>query len=66
MSQTATQDHVLPATSPLKFMKQALREEAAVEPDKVVTTAVTKETQIIAIYGKGALAKASRWPICRT
>ena len=58
MSQTDTQDHVLPASSPLKFMKQALRDEAAVEPDQVVTTAVTKETQIIAIYGKGGIGKS--------
>ena len=35
----------------------ALRAEAAIEPDAVATTA-TKETQIIAIYGKGGIGKS--------
>jgi chlorophyllide a reductase subunit X len=35
-----------------------LREEASVEPDPVVTSEVTKETQIIAIYGKGGIGKS--------
>ena len=35
-----------------------LRDEAAVEPDPVVTGEVTKETQIIAIYGKGGIGKS--------
>ena len=35
-----------------------LRAEAAVEPDPIVTTAPTKETQIIAIYGKGGIGKS--------
>ncbi len=35
-----------------------LREEAAVEPDPVVTGEVTKDTQIIAIYGKGGIGKS--------
>ena len=39
-------------------MKDALRAEAAIEPDAPVTTAVTKETQIIAIYGKGGIGKS--------
>ena len=39
-------------------MKDALRAEAAVEPDAPVTTPVTKETQIIAIYGKGGIGKS--------
>ena len=34
-----------------------MREEAAIEPDPVPTTA-TKETQIIAIYGKGGIGKS--------
>ena len=43
--------NALPAAgAPLKFMER-LRTEAAVEPDAVSTAAVTKETQIIAIYG---------------
>jgi len=35
-----------------------LREEAAIEPDPVATGEVTKETQIIAIYGKGGSGKS--------
>jgi 3,8-divinyl chlorophyllide a/chlorophyllide a reductase subunit X len=37
--------------------RQNLREEAAIEPDPVPTTA-TKDTQIIAIYGKGGIGKS--------
>jgi len=37
---------------------QALRDEAAIEPDVIVPTEVTKETQIIAIYGKGGSGKS--------
>jgi 3,8-divinyl chlorophyllide a/chlorophyllide a reductase subunit X len=36
----------------------ALRAEAAMEPDPVSTTAPTKTTQIIAIYGKGGSGKS--------
>ncbi len=36
----------------------ALREEASHEPDAVSTLPVTKETQIIAIYGKGGSGKS--------
>ena len=39
-------------------MQDALRLEAAIEPDAPVTTEVTKETQIIAIYGKGGIGKS--------
>jgi len=39
-------------------MKDALRAEAAIEPNAPVTTPVTKETQIIAIYGKGGIGKS--------
>jgi chlorophyllide a reductase subunit X len=35
-----------------------LRDEANVEPDAVPTGEVTKETQIIAIYGKGGIGKS--------
>ena len=35
-----------------------VRDEAAVEPDAVPTGAVKKETQIIAIYGKGGIGKS--------
>lgn len=36
----------------------SLREEAAIEPDPVHTGEVTKETQVIAIYGKGGSGKS--------
>ena len=39
-------------------MKDALRVEASIEPDAPVTTPATKETQIIAIYGKGGIGKS--------
>jgi len=39
-------------------MKDALRAEAAIEPDAPAATPVTKETQIIAIYGKGGIGKS--------
>ena len=39
-----------PNTQPIKFV-EVLRREADVEPDAVSTSEVTKETQIIAIYG---------------
>ncbi|MBE7247486.1 MAG: AAA family ATPase, partial [Actinomycetospora chiangmaiensis] len=35
-----------------------LRAEAAIEPDPVSTAPVKKETQIIAIYGKGGIGKS--------
>ncbi len=45
--------------APLKFMQiDRLRAEAAIEPDPVSTGPVTKETQIIAIYGKGGIGKS--------
>jgi chlorophyllide a reductase subunit X len=37
---------------------QALRAEAAIEPDAPATGAPTKTTQIIAIYGKGGIGKS--------
>lgn len=36
----------------------ALRDEASIEPDPVHTGEVTKETQVIAIYGKGGSGKS--------
>ena len=41
-----------------EVMIDKLRKEAAMEPDKVVTEAPTKTTQIIAIYGKGGIGKS--------
>jgi 3,8-divinyl chlorophyllide a/chlorophyllide a reductase subunit X len=45
-------------SAPVEFMTNRLRAEAAIEPEKVATGAVTKETQIIAIYGKGGIGKS--------
>jgi chlorophyllide a reductase subunit X len=42
----------------LQRLKQQLRAEAAVDPDPVSTDAVRKDTQIIAIYGKGGIGKS--------
>jgi chlorophyllide a reductase subunit X len=39
-------------------MAARLREEAAQPQDEIVTAAPTKETQIIAIYGKGGIGKS--------
>ena len=51
--------HSIPATAPVTFMmKEKLRAEAAIDPAPVSTTPVTKETQIIAIYGKGGIGKS--------
>ena len=45
--------------APVHFMqKERLRAEAAIEPEAPATGAVTKETQIIAIYGKGGIGKS--------
>ncbi len=38
--------------------RDRLREEAAVEPDPVPSGAAAKETQVIAIYGKGGIGKS--------
>ncbi len=39
-------------------MYDQLRDEASIEPDAPATGEVTKETQIIAIYGKGGIGKS--------
>jgi chlorophyllide a reductase subunit X len=39
-------------------MTDQLRAEAAIEPDPVPTAPPTKETQVIAIYGKGGIGKS--------
>ncbi len=46
-----------PAT-PQASMADALRAEAAIEPDAVSTAPAKKETQVIAIYGKGGIGKS--------
>jgi chlorophyllide a reductase subunit X len=45
-------------TDPQAAMASQLREEAAIEPDAPSTAPATKETQIIAIYGKGGIGKS--------
>ena len=45
-------------TPSLAEMVDALRNEAAQEPDAPSTTEPTKKTQIIAIYGKGGIGKS--------
>ena len=48
------------AGSPVQFIqKERLRAEAAIAPDPVHTAPPTKETQIIAIYGKGGIGKST-------
>ena len=48
-----------PASAPIQILRDLqLRAEAAIEPDAVATGPVTKETQIIAIYGKGGIGKS--------
>ncbi len=39
-------------------MREQLREEASIEPEPAPSGEVTKETQIIAIYGKGGIGKS--------
>jgi len=48
----------IPSVAPVNFMRDILRTEAAIEPAPVATSEVTKETQIIAIYGKGGIGKS--------
>jgi chlorophyllide a reductase subunit X len=52
-----TTTHSIPEGTPVRFMQQ-LRAEAAIEPDIISTAPPTKETQIIAIYGKGGIGKS--------
>src|SRR6056297_779968 len=52
-------DSTAPAsTDPMQQLKVTLREEAAIEPDPVLTSPAAKKTQIIAIYGKGGIGKS--------
>ena len=55
---TATATTTLSKGTPVTIMMKDLRAEAAVEPAPVSTSGVTKETQIIAIYGKGGIGKS--------
>ena len=42
----------------IEAIDDQLRQEAEIDPDPVVAGEVTKETQIIAIYGKGGIGKS--------
>ena len=44
--------------TPARRLAEALRAEAAVEPDPPSTAPATHETQVIAIYGKGGIGKS--------
>ena len=55
---TSTIPHIAPIKMMSSVQATRLREEAAIEPDAVSTCPVTKETQIIAIYGKGGIGKS--------
>jgi 3,8-divinyl chlorophyllide a/chlorophyllide a reductase subunit X len=56
---SATSATTTPSTNTVHFgMKEQLRAEAAIEPDPVATSAASKDTQIIAIYGKGGIGKS--------
>ena len=50
--------HVGPAIPAAPNMTEALRAEAAIEPDAPATGEAKKQTQIIAIYGKGGIGKS--------
>ena len=59
MNAVAPSTQVKSGQAPAKMsMTEALRAEAAVEPDAVATTPAKKETQVIAIYGKGGIGKS--------
>ncbi|MEO0823194.1 MAG: AAA family ATPase, partial [Pseudomonadota bacterium] len=45
-------------TRSFEEMTAALRDEAAIEPDAPATGEAKRETQIIAIYGKGGIGKS--------
>jgi 3,8-divinyl chlorophyllide a/chlorophyllide a reductase subunit X len=47
-----------PSTSPLEKQAAQLRREAAAEPAPVPSVVASRETQIIAIYGKGGIGKS--------
>jgi chlorophyllide a reductase subunit X len=53
-----TSNVTLEQTAPQAIVAERLRAEAAIEPDPVATTPATKQTQIIAIYGKGGIGKS--------
>ncbi len=48
----------VPAAAQVSSMQEELRREAATAPDPVHTAPATKQTQIIAIYGKGGIGKS--------
>ncbi len=57
MTTTHTPEATVQSVQPVQFV-QRLREEASTPDDPVHTGEVKKETQIIAIYGKGGIGKS--------
>jgi chlorophyllide a reductase subunit X len=55
---TPASEGIAGSSIPLLVLNDNLRAEAAIPPDPVSTAPVTKETQIIAIYGKGGIGKS--------
>ena len=54
------------SSDPIARMNASLRAEAAIEPEAPATTAPTKKTEIIAIYGKGGSRQSFTLGTCRT
>ena len=55
---SASTESVARGAISLQLINDQLRAEASIGPDPVSTAPVTKETQIIAIYGKGGIGKS--------
>ena len=58
MTEGMSRDAVLDTSDEKVDIFNLLKDEAAQEPDPVHTGEVTKETEIIAIYGKGGIGKS--------
>ncbi|RJS92098.1 chlorophyllide a reductase iron protein subunit X [Salinisphaera sp. Q1T1-3] len=54
----STRNQTASAAFSVDQLKRQLRDEAGVEPDAPSTEPATKETQVIAIYGKGGIGKS--------
>jgi len=55
---TTTTDNKVPSADAGAKLAESLRKEASIDPNPVHTGPTTKETQIIAIYGKGGIGKS--------
>ena len=54
----STANAIAETRAPAEAMRDRLRAEAAIEPDPAPTGAPTRQTEIIAIYGKGGIGKS--------